>query len=144
MSWISSSKDSVLGLAVLLIFGMALVVPIVGATLSVVRGETLDHTFGGIALVAVAFVAGTYATAYSSYGLYLKLMSSHRRRNGPVLAARLDTAAVVLAWAALVAGIVGLVPGSAVLIGLTLGAVASIAGGSVRFWVNRKNAGASN
>ncbi|MDQ1178659.1 hypothetical protein QE397_000114 [Rhodococcus sp. SORGH_AS 301] len=96
MSWTSSPKDSVLGLAVLLCIGTALVVPIVGAALSVARGETLNNSPGWIALGALVFVAGTYATAYSLRGLYLELVSVHRRRYGPVLAAWFETAAVVL------------------------------------------------
>ncbi|MFC7961417.1 hypothetical protein ACWEQ4_07045 [Rhodococcus sp. NPDC003994] len=140
MSWTSSPKDSTVGLAVLLWIGTSLVVPIARATVSVIGGEPMNGDPGWMTFVVVVFVVGLYATAYSVYGLYLKLLSSHHDRKGPAQAARLETAAVVLAWLVVVAWLASLIPGSAVLVGLAAAASASGAGALYR----RRSDGASN
>ncbi|MBY6681459.1 hypothetical protein HQ312_10375 [Rhodococcus sp. BP-316] len=132
MSWTSSPKDSVLGLAVLLYIGTALVVPISVVAVSALGDAPYDVVPGWFAVGVFAFCIGAYTTVYAAYGLHLKAVSAHRRRTGPVLAARLETGAVVLAWVSLVAGLTSLAPGVAVASGLVCAVVCSVAGAVVR------------
>ncbi|MBM7415484.1 MULTISPECIES: hypothetical protein [Nocardiaceae] len=132
MSWTSSPKDSVLGLAVLLYIGTALVVPISVAAVSALGGAPYDVVPGWFAVGVLAFCVGAYTTIYAAYGLYLKAVSAHSRRTGPAVAARLETGAVVLAWVSLVAGLISLAPGFVVASGVICAAVGSVAGAIVR------------
>lgn len=132
MSWTSSPKDSVLGLAVLLYIGTALVVPISVAAVSALGGAPYDVVPGWFAVGVFAFCIGAYTTIYGAYGLYLKAVSAHRGRTGPAVAARLETGAVVLAWVSLVAGLISLASGFVVVCGLICAAVGSVAGAVIR------------
>ncbi|MGB6180934.1 MAG: hypothetical protein WBF79_06805 [Rhodococcus sp. (in: high G+C Gram-positive bacteria)] len=140
MSWTSSPKDSVLGLAVLLYIGTALVVPIGGAALAILAGEPYEVVSGWLVLGVFAFGLGAYATMYSIYGLYLKLVSSHRRRIEPALSARFETGAVILAWVSLIVGLTALVPVPVMVTGLAVAALFSVVGGIYRWWSTRRSA----
>lgn len=142
MSWTSSPKDSALGLVVLLYIGTALVVPISVAALSALNGAPYEIVAGWFGVGVLAFCVGAYATIYVAYGLYLKVVSAHRRRTGPDSAARLETSAVVLAWVSLVVGLTSLAPGVMVVIGLACAAVFSAAGFIIRRGAVRPSAGA--
>ncbi|MBY6540360.1 hypothetical protein HQ325_16925 [Rhodococcus sp. BP-349] len=132
MSWTSSPKDSVLGLAVLLYIGTALVVPIAVAAVSALGGAPYEIVPGWFGVGVLAFCIGAYAATYGAYGLYLKASSAHRRRTGPVLAARLETGALILAWLSLIAGLTGLLPVVGMVGGLVCAAALSVAGLVVR------------
>lgn len=132
MSWTSSPKDSPIGLTVLLVLGSMLTVPLIVAGVRLMTTNDVDPSPGEALLGVVVACLGLYTTVYAVNGLIRRLRSYSDRRSGPPVAARLEVATVVLAYVALVTGVLGLVPWTAVAAALVVAVVSSLSAMLVR------------
>lgn len=137
MTWTSSPKDSVVGLSLLFVIGGSVAGSIAASSWSAVRDIEYRVEPAWAAVGIVVFFGAAYAALYAVNGLLHRVRSSYTRRAGPATSAALETAAVVLAWGALVSAFI--VPNALAVVAAALAVAVAlkVAGVALRRWPHR-------
>lgn len=106
MSWASSPKDSVFGLSLLFVIGGSVAGSIAASSWLAIRDAQYRAEPAWATVGIIVFFGAAYASLYAVNGLFHRLRSSYARREGPAVAAVLDTAAAVLAWGTVVSAFI--------------------------------------